>query len=196
MKKLISLYVVILLTITIACGQSRTNNPDVNSRKIVTPEYSKVDFFKDQKKLFCWSGPFSGATNINRDIRYMPLMSYNDLSVGQCRIISYPKAGLSAWESIIKPIRAMEQQHQEVRKIAQDAQVQEKYDIYAFFVEAKNLIPFPDPGDPNAREPNFPCPVYVYKRDSDIWVLLKKIDIKDVNDFADLKFDMAVGDKK
>jgi hypothetical protein len=193
MKKLIIL-LLILPTISIVFSQSLSRSSNTESRNTIV-DYSQVDFFKDQKKLFCWNGPISSSKS-HRGISNMPLMEYNDLAVGQCRIISYPKAGLSAWESIIKPIRDLEPQHQEVRKIAMDPQVQHQYNIYAFFVEAKNLVPFWDPGDPNAREPKFPCPVFVYKRTADKWLLLKKIDIKDSSDFAELKFDTVVGNKK
>jgi hypothetical protein len=194
MKKLISLYIILLLTITIACGQFPTNKPDITF-PITTTQYSSIDFFKDQKKLFCWNGPISTLKS-HRAIDDIPLMSYNDLSLGQARIISYPKGGLSIWESIIKPIHGLEPQHREVRKIALDPEVQNQYYIYAFFVEAKNLVPFWDPGDPNAKEPKLPCPVYVYKRTSNKWVLIKKSDVKDFNDLAELEFDTVVGDKK
>lgn len=186
MKKLVSLCWVIVLLTTFTKGQANKLTT-VDSKKVAKSEYSEVDFFKDQKKLFCWSGPIS-TSKTQRGIASLPLMEYNDLSIGLCRIISYPKAGLAAWESIIKPIHALEDQHQEVRKISLYPKIQQNYNIYAFFVEAKNLVPFPDPGDPNAREPRFPCPVYIYKREAQKWLLLRTANIKDFRDFAELKF--------
>lgn len=55
--------------------------------------YSKIDFFSDPKKLFCWSGQVINF-NMTKSIMELPIMAYTDVAVGNCRILCYPKKGL------------------------------------------------------------------------------------------------------
>jgi len=188
MKKLISIFFVTLLTITIAYSQSQANKPDV-SQKANTIQYSKVDFFQDPNKLIYWNGSLVSPSV--GSVPNIPLMEYNDLRIGLCRIICYPidpKDRIPLNQPFDGSARYIE-----IKKIPMDQQLQKKYRIYGIFINPKNLQHVADSNNPNYQEPVFPCPASIYEKKNDKWILLKDTTVKDSESYLALLYDTGIG---
>ncbi|ACU03570.1 hypothetical protein Phep_1355 [Pedobacter heparinus DSM 2366] len=154
----------------------------------------KVDFFKDQKKLLCWSGPMSSSFKSNKEISAVPLMHYFDSKKGTARIICKPNYGFDKWKTYIRKYKNIDIEYQKVREIAINESVQKNFTIYAFLMESKYLVdPTEKPYFPGEKEMEFPAPILIYKKEGKNWKQLAKVDVKDWSAFADLQMNTILG---
>ncbi|HYK77950.1 MAG TPA: hypothetical protein VEV16_13310, partial [Daejeonella sp.] len=123
----------------------------------------------------------------------IPQIQYENASIGQSRIICYP-LDLEGWQLKVSKIYDETLETNEVMKITQDINLQSKFNIYAFFVEKKELITESDL-EGKATHPKFPCIVTVYKKENAKWFLLKKERVIDWNEYSDLIFKTATAGK-
>jgi hypothetical protein len=191
-KTLLRIFLITFLVI----GTTYSQTPVLESSSSNTSNTtdSKVDFFKNQKGLVCWYGPLvSGAIAHHKpDINDLPIMSYNDDSVGQCRIVCYPK-NRKQWELIIK---SSKDTFKTVRQISLDLAEQKKYVIYGFFVSKNDLMHVEDHNSQNTKAPKLPCLFTVYKKVNAKWVFLKKVKINTDSEALDLRYNTVVNGKK
>ncbi|PRZ21565.1 hypothetical protein [Flavobacterium granuli] len=184
----------ILLIIFLVIGTTYSQTSDLESLSSNTTD-SKVDFFKNQKDLVCWIGELSNglySQNRRRSIFNLPIMSYNDDSVGQCRIVCYPK-NRKQWELIIK---SSKDTFKTVRQISLDLAEQKKYDIYGFFVSKNDLMHVEDYNSQNTKAPKLPCFFTVYKKVNAKWVFLKKVKIDSDSEVSGLWYNTVVNGAK
>lgn len=192
---------VYIIVMSFLCGKPITFSPAsekhqqqvLNQQKVLKDAaYSKVDFFSDPQKLFCWSSQVINF-NMTKSISELPVIVYNDETVGNCRILCYPKKGLAHWESTIEKVRKsagknrLDAEHKFVGQIATDARVASEYEIYAFFIEAKDLV---QTNNQDEKEPKFPCWEFIYQRRNNKWLFIKKVRVLNFGDKANLEFDM------
>lgn len=153
---------------------------------------SSIDFFKDPKKLLCWSGPVSGSFKSNKHIAAVPLMQFFDVRIGTARIICKPNYGFDKWNAIA--IKNRSNEAEKVLEIATNKSIQKNFMIYAFLMDSKYLVPPTEkPYFPNEKEMEFPAPIRIYQRHGQVWRMLTKVNVKTWSEYSDLQMRYLIG---
>jgi hypothetical protein len=111
-----------------------------------------------------------------------PGFSYETQSDGIARIICFPK-DTALWSKTLSKLTINKDgkpviNHSElilpyVNTIKNNSERQQLFDIYALYTEQKNVI-FESDLSSKVKTSNFPCPIFIYKKTKEGWVLKEK----------------------